>query len=111
MEMADGPSLAQPIQKFGTAGMLDWQTTVRVAVHVACALEFAFEHNIIHRNLTPRNILFRTHDQVALLETVSKPPLGDLMLAKRPDDRFQTPSALLKDLERIGKYLGVTVPP
>ncbi len=26
------------------------------------------------------------------------------MIAKRPDDRFQTPNALLSDLERIGKF-------
>ena len=26
------------------------------------------------------------------------------MIAKRPEDRFQTPAALLRDLERIGRY-------
>jgi serine/threonine protein kinase len=31
------------------------------------------------------------------------------MLAKRPEDRHQTPRELLKDLERIGRYQGVTV--
>jgi serine/threonine protein kinase len=31
------------------------------------------------------------------------------MLAKRPEDRYQTPTALLKDLERIGKYQGIAV--
>ena len=29
------------------------------------------------------------------------------MLAKRPEDRFQTPAELLKELERIGKYQGL----
>ena len=33
------------------------------------------------------------------------------MLAKRPEDRYQTPTAMLKDLQRTGNYLGVDVPP
>ena len=31
------------------------------------------------------------------------------MLAKRPEDRFQTPAGLLKDLERIGKFQNITL--
>jgi serine/threonine protein kinase len=31
------------------------------------------------------------------------------MLAKEPGDRYQTPADLLKDLERVGKYQGVTI--
>jgi serine/threonine protein kinase len=30
------------------------------------------------------------------------------MLAKRPDDRFESASQLLQDLERVGKFQGVT---
>ena len=32
------------------------------------------------------------------------------MLAKRPEDRFQTPSELLKDLERVAKTNGIALP-
>jgi hypothetical protein len=31
------------------------------------------------------------------------------MLAKRQDDRYQTAGEVVKELERIGKYNGVTV--
>ncbi len=74
MDFVDGESLTQVIQRIGTAGMLDWQTSFRVAVHVGRALECAFEHQIVHRNPTPRNILLRKQDKVAFV--------GDLMLAK-----------------------------
>ena len=31
------------------------------------------------------------------------------LLAKRPEERFQTAGELVRELERIGKYNGVTV--
>jgi serine/threonine protein kinase len=74
MEYVDGESLTDIIEKIGTSGMLDWRTAFRACVHVARALEKAFEHQIIHRNVTPQNILRRSADKVS--------KLGDLMLAK-----------------------------
>jgi serine/threonine protein kinase len=74
MEYVEGESLAQVIPRIGIAGMLEWQYAFRVAVHIGRALEAAFEHEIIHRNVTPANILVRSSDKVA--------KLGDLMLAK-----------------------------
>ena len=70
MEYVEGESLAHVIERIGVAGMLDWQNAYRVAVHIARALECAAEHKIIHRNITPANILLRS-DNVA--------KLGDLM--------------------------------
>ncbi len=74
MEHVEGENLTQVIQRIGTVGMLDWKYAFRVAVHVGRALEAAFAHEVIHRNITPTNILMRTKDQVV--------KLSDLMLAK-----------------------------
>jgi serine/threonine-protein kinase len=78
MEFVDGESLTQILQRIGTAGILDWRHTLRIAVHIARALDFAAQHHIIHRNITPANILVRNSDRVA--------KLGDLMLAKALED-------------------------
>jgi hypothetical protein len=74
MEFVEGESLAQVIQRIGVAGMLDWRHAFRVAVHVGRALAFAHSHRIVHRNLTPQNVLIRQADRLT--------KLGDLMLAK-----------------------------
>ena len=197
MEYVEGESLRRVIERIGTAGMLDWRTALRVAVHIARALEIAYEHQIVHRNIAPQNILLSEADQVAklgdlmlakalegtLAVQITRPRqlIGDLaymspertygsegddcrsdiyglgatlyalltgrppfeeksvseltrkireeepakpkefqlavddmfedtvlqMLAKRPEDRYATPSALLKDLERIANYQGL----
>jgi serine/threonine protein kinase len=74
MEYVDGESMTQVIQRIGIEGMLDWREVWRVAVHIGRALEEAFHNKIVHRNVTPANILRRKADKVCLL--------GDLILAK-----------------------------
>src|SRR6266852_1600050 len=74
MEYVEGESLTQVIQRIGVAGLLDWRNAARVAIHIARALEYAQEQQIIHRNITPNNILVRSSDKLT--------KLGDLMLAK-----------------------------
>ncbi len=92
MEYVDGESLIQVIQRIGTAGMLDWRTALRVAVHVARALEFAHQNQVIHRNVTPMNILVQSGTGQA--------KLGDLMLAKALE------GALAQPVTRPGELVG-----
>jgi len=197
MEYVDGPSILEVIDLIGVQGMLDWRESFRVAVHIARALNCAYENKIIHRNVTPQNLLQRKHDKTVKLcdlmlakalegsmakqvtqagqlvgdvaymspertregaqvdhrsdlyglgatlyalltghppfESDSLPELVRMvrdaepvnpkekqlsiddrfkdavlqLLAKNPDDRFQSPAELLRDLERIGKYAGL----
>ena len=66
-------SAAQLLAKSNGQG-LDWRFVRHVAVGVAHALQFAFEQDIVHRNVTPSNILMN--------ESGSIVKLGDLYLAK-----------------------------
>ena len=92
MEFVDGESLDKVIQRIGTAGMLNWKETFNVAVHSGRALQAAFEHKIVHRNLTPTSLLRRSSDQVT--------KLADLMLAKA------TEGALARQVTSPGQLVG-----
>jgi hypothetical protein len=92
MELVEGESLTQIIQRLGIAGMLDWRHAFRVGVHLARALEHAHGQQIIHRNLTPQNVLQRSADKVV--------KLGDLILAKALE------GTLAEQLTKPGEMLG-----
>jgi serine/threonine protein kinase len=74
MEYIDGDSLSKLIEKVCREGKLPWAFSLKVAIHLSRALEYAESNGILHRNITPNNILIRIADQQALL--------GDLMLGK-----------------------------
>ena len=74
MEFIEGENLAQLIEWIGIEGMLDWKKVWHVAMNIASALQAGFENKVVHRNVTPTNILRRKSDEVCLL--------GDFMLAK-----------------------------
>ena len=92
MEYVDGESMTQVIKRIGVAGMLDWRYTFRVAVHIGQALEEAAQHQIIHRNVTPSNILLRTSDKVV--------KLTDLTLAKALE------GTLARQITQPGQLIG-----
>ena len=74
MEYIEGENLAQLIERIGIDGMLDWKKVWRVAVDIAVALKTGFENSVVHRNVTPTNIIRRSSDEMCLL--------GDFMFAK-----------------------------
>jgi pSer/pThr/pTyr-binding forkhead associated (FHA) protein len=94
MEYIDGENLAQVISRIGVEGMLDWREAWRVAVHIGRALREAEKHKIIHRNVTPTNIMRRKADKTSVL--------GDLMLAKALEGTLSAqvtrPGQLIGDL-------------
>lgn len=92
MEFIEGESLTQVIQRIGIAGMLDWNYSLRVAYQIGRALEYAHGKKIIHRNITPQNVLVQAADKVA--------KLGDLMLAKAKE------GGLAQQITKPGELLG-----
>jgi len=94
MEYVDGEDLAQVIGKLGVNNMLDWKTCWKTAVDVGRGLHAAHQQNIVHRNLTPQNLLRREHDKSVLI--------GDLALAKALEGNLAfnvtSPGTVLGDL-------------
>jgi serine/threonine protein kinase len=92
MEYIAGENMQQVIERIGVAGMLDWRYGFKVLVHVGRALEYAHDQSILHRNVTPTNIL---------LEATSKTvKLGDLVLAKALE------GSLAQQITRPGELIG-----
>lgn len=77
-ELVEGESAAALIQRIGIVGMLDWRTTLRIGPDICAGLVFASEQGIVHRHITPQNILIRKSDGAALLK--------DLLLARSLND-------------------------
>jgi serine/threonine-protein kinase len=53
MELVDGQSLAHRL----AAGPLPWRSATRVAAQVASALAAAHAHGVVHRDITPANVM------------------------------------------------------
>jgi serine/threonine-protein kinase len=92
MELVVGEDLARLLQRTGKEGKLDWRLALRVAIHVGRALEYAHGHGIVHRNITPENVLLTAQDQTA--------KLGDLVLAKALE------GMLAENITRPGESVG-----
>jgi Protein kinase domain/Inner membrane component of T3SS, cytoplasmic domain len=106
MEYVEGESLTEVIRRIGIAGMLDWRHAFRMAVHIGRALAFAHRRHVVHRNLTPQNVLIRKDDPAAGAPAcgVAAPgfvaKLGDLMLAKA------TEGGMAREITRSNEVLG-----
>ena len=92
MEHVDGESLERVIERIGIRGMIDWPVAFHVAVDICRALSESYQHKIVHRNLTPKNIIRRHADKACLL--------SDLMLAKA------TEGVLSKQVTQAGQIIG-----
>ncbi len=74
MEYVEGESLAAVIGRIESTGQLDWRRILALGIYMARAIAYAHKKNIIHRNITPSNILVGKNPQ--------NTKLADLMLAK-----------------------------
>jgi serine/threonine protein kinase len=92
MEYLAGENLTEVIARIGVAGMLDWRHAYRVALHVGRALAYAHGKQILHRNVTPKNIILEATTKTA--------KLGDLMLAKALE------GAMAQPITRPGELVG-----
>jgi serine/threonine protein kinase len=92
MEYVAGEVLTDTIKRLGVAGMLDWRNAFRVAIHVARALAYAHGEQIIHRGVSPQNILVQATDKTT--------KLTDLMLAKALE------GTMVQQITRPGELVG-----
>src|SRR5438034_2454457 len=67
LEYVEGESLTNLLRRQGEHRRIDWQRAYRITVHVARALEFAHQHHIMHKNITPQNIVVQTGGKLAKL--------------------------------------------
>jgi eukaryotic-like serine/threonine-protein kinase len=92
MEYVEGESMADVINRLGIGGMLDWQYGFRAAMHIARALELAYENKIVHRNITPGNIMIQNENKQV--------KLGDLILSKAVEGKLK------QDITKPGELVG-----
>jgi hypothetical protein len=91
MEFVEGESLTETITRIGKAGKLDWKPTLRIAMDILRGLHYIHGENIIHRSLSPGNIMF---------SRLGTAKLGSLILAKALS------GALAKEITVGGELLG-----
>jgi len=92
MEYVEGESLMRVIDRLNTGGQINWKSALRIAIYVARALEYAHSRQIIHRNVTPQNILLGKRPDIT--------KLSDLMFAKAMEGK------LAEQITKPGELLG-----
>ncbi len=82
MEFVDGESLGARLER---EGRLRWKEAIEIAMQVACGLEHAHKHKLIHRDIKPDNILLDRPSRLA--------KIVDLGLARRTTDQSDITNA------------------
>jgi serine/threonine protein kinase len=107
MELIEGPSLDDYQRVLHDAGRtLPPETTVRLIVSLASALDYAHERGIVHRDIKPANVLLRRAwtsgpweyergGQAPTLPLDVEPVLGDFGVARLPDAAVRTLSGTI----------------
>lgn len=90
MEYVEGENLKQTIKRIGQEGKIDWRPAVRVAVGIARGLFYLHSEKIIHRNLSPTNIL---------LSNVGVAKIASLKLAKALSGK------MAKNVTKLGNHV------
>jgi serine/threonine protein kinase len=66
-ELVEGDSLATVIRHWQTTRKNKWRLALRVALHLARALEAIHDHHLVHAAITPANVLMPAGDETARL--------------------------------------------
>jgi serine/threonine protein kinase len=102
MELIPGPSLENYLRALnGASRTLPPETTARLIVSLASALDYAHERGIVHRDIKPGNVLLRRAwsagvlDPGAPLPLDAEPVLGDFGVARLPGAALPTLSGTI----------------
>jgi len=102
MELVNGPSLESYLKKLDQAGRsLPPETTARLIMPLASALDFAHALGIVHRDIKPANVLLRRAGAVESLDVDAplpldaEPVLTDFGVARLPSAAVQTLSGTI----------------
>ncbi|MCA9227661.1 MAG: protein kinase [Planctomycetales bacterium] len=93
-ELVVGESAADLVARMGVCGMLDWRRVLRIGIQCARGLVAASDHGMVHRNITPRNVLIASRDDSV--------KLNDLVFAKAAQqiqlEQLTAPGEILGEL-------------
>ena len=79
MEYVEGENLKQTIARVGEKGSLDWRIALRMGMDIARGLYYLHSEDIIHRSLSPGNILLSSSGTAKLASLIlAKALSGDL---------------------------------
>lgn len=114
MELVTGGSLASLLRR---RGRLPWETAVEYLEQICAGLQHAHEWGVIHRDLTPRNLLLDSRGQIKIADfgiarvgygrklTATKHTLGTLAYMAPEQIRGKPPISPRTDLYTLGCVL------